>query len=192
MLDLKTDFYTADVTKNIITPVLGNSSIGFVMACFGTTDFIATLLIGTLSDRGLLMPLFTIGILFQIFVYIFYMIIVFIFSDLDLLREFPMFIYITAAFFGIGDAAFLTGANVVISKWWTENPEPAFAQLQLFQSIGFIITFGWGPIFSFELKLILSLIFSAFVLISLVLANKFVHRIDSKQTKSNPPTLNSN
>jgi len=76
---------------------------------------------------------------FSYFVYIY-------FSDtVEVFKADSWELYVLAGIYGIGDSVTNIIPSTLMSVFFTDKTEAAFAQMKLWQSLGYVIAFAWGP-----------------------------------------------
>ncbi|XP_072499985.1 protein unc-93 homolog A-like [Notamacropus eugenii] len=156
-------FLSSDYTKSFVTCAMGMQHVGIVMICFSATNSICSLLFGKLSQYTGRKVLYIMGSLIHLACMIF------------LLQWKPhpsqkILFFLFAAFWGMGDAIFQTQNNAIYGVLFVKNKEAAFANYRLWESLGFVIAFGYSTLLCVSIKLyivigvlILSMVFYGIV-----------------------------
>lgn len=135
---LQQAFIWGDFTGNIVTPALGISLVGGVMAAFGAADAGCSLIAGRLSTglSSISIIIFS-GAAAQLLVLLRLMFQQSYGSDLSgYLNLFGL-----AIIWGLGDAAFNTQISALLGILFPDNTEAAFAQWKIWQSVATAVVF---------------------------------------------------
>lgn len=157
-----TGFIFNDFTSAVVQPSLGSDNIGFVMATFGLSNALSSIITGKISDKRVLgfttmrIGIVIIGLLTEIVICIFLMVH---YSNL----HFSAYqVYLCAVTLGFVDAINNTILCALIGALFPYELEPAFSNYKLWQSVGFTIVTGLSVFqlnpdvdFSFLIKLII-------------------------------------
>jgi len=146
-------FVFGSFTADVVSPAIGKENIGFVMAVFGVADVAGSFTLGRLADRVNLAVLVYIGLAAHLtFLLGIYIILqlesVYYFSDKQWL------LYIGAALYGLGDAAWNTFPNIMLSTLFIDDTEAAFANLKFWQALGSVLLFAVGAYLDINVKLV--------------------------------------
>ncbi|XP_043859451.1 protein unc-93 homolog A-like [Dromiciops gliroides] len=139
-------FLSGDYTKSYITCPLGIHYVGFVMICFAATNSLCSFLFGKISQYTGRMALYALGSAVHLTCIIF----------LLTWRPDPsqkIIIFLFAALWGVGDSIFQTQNNVIYGVLFVKNKEAAFANYRLWDSLGFVIAFGYSTSLCVKTKL---------------------------------------
>ncbi|KAM9002885.1 protein unc-93 homolog A-like isoform X1 [Sarcophilus harrisii] len=149
-------FLAGDYTKSYVTCALGIRYVGFVMICSSATNSISSLIFGKLSQYTGRIALYALGTVTHFTCII----------SLLVWRPHPsqeILFFLFAALWGIGDAVFQTQNNALYGVLFVNNKEAAFANYRLWESLGFVIAFGYSTYLCVSIKLYIllgALIFS--------------------------------
>ncbi|XP_073529499.1 protein unc-93 homolog A-like isoform X4 [Phyllobates terribilis] len=139
-------FLAGDYTKSYVTCSLGIHFVGYVMICFASTNAICSLLFGKLSQYTGRIFLFTFAALTNLAVII----------ALLLWKPHPnqlaMF-FIFPALWGMADAIWQTQTNALYGLLFDEHKEAGFANYRLWESLGFVIAYGYSTFLCVSVKL---------------------------------------
>eukprot|EP00249_Psilotum_nudum_P012408 c23767_g1_i1 orf=290-1702(-) len=151
---LQQAFIWGTFTESIITPALGISFVGGVMAVFGAVDAAFSLMAGRLS-KGLvsMSSIILAGVFAQIFV------LVCLFLKQGYGNGFAdtLSLFCLAAIWGIGDGAFNTEISALLALLYPNHTESAFAQWKLWQSFATSVAFFATPFTVLTTRLIVLL-----------------------------------
>ncbi|XP_074046399.1 protein unc-93 homolog A-like [Macrotis lagotis] len=139
-------FLAGDYTKSYVTCALGIHYVGFVMICFSAINSLCSLIFGKISKYTGRMVLYALGAGIHITSIIF----------LLLWRPNPSsqtLFFVIAALWGVGDAVFQTQNNAIYGVLFVKNKEAAFANYRLWESLGFVIAFGYSTFLCVKIKL---------------------------------------
>eukprot|EP00105_Crassostrea_gigas_P005147 XP_011418630.1 PREDICTED: protein unc-93 homolog A-like [Crassostrea gigas] len=142
-------FVGGDYTKSYIGCALGIWNIGYIMICYGVVDAACSFLFGRLVQFVGHIPFFILAFLLHGGVQITLMLWV---PDPDRVYLF----YIFAALWGMGDAVIQTQINAYYGYLFTDHSEAAFSNYRLWESLGFILAFGYGNFVRTDIKLYLT------------------------------------
>eukprot|EP01065_Artemidia_motanka_P025640 TRINITY_DN30615_c0_g1_i1.p1 TRINITY_DN30615_c0_g1~~TRINITY_DN30615_c0_g1_i1.p1 ORF type:complete len:589 (+),score=183.52 TRINITY_DN30615_c0_g1_i1:79-1845(+) len=127
---LEQGFIWGDFTSNWVKPSAGTNNIGYVMAAFGASDVLGSIVLGKLSDRTGRAPVVYLGFAAHLAVLItLYKIEV---GGCD--HKWALLISCACAW-GIGDAAFNTQIGAMLGDYFQDRKEDAFSNLKLWQSL---------------------------------------------------------
>ncbi|XP_044531416.1 protein unc-93 homolog A-like [Gracilinanus agilis] len=139
-------FLSGDYTKSYVTCALGIQYVGYTMICFSATTSFSSLLYGKISQYTGRIALYGVGSVIHFFCF-FYLLV---------WRPHPkhkMLFYLFPAFWGMGDAVIQTQNNAVYGDLFVKNKEAAFANYRLWESLGFVIAFGYSTSLCVSIKL---------------------------------------
>jgi MFS family permease len=155
---LEQGFIWGDFTANYITEGLGEDYIGYVMAIYGASDALSSVILGSVSDslgRG---PVVVIGASVQLLVCA----ILFAVDVSTMDRGATWVVLIACAIlWGIGDAVWCTQIAAAVGDIFREDKEGGFANLKFWQSLMVSIAFGYNFLFSSDVKLSILIVFGA-------------------------------
>ncbi|XP_077342639.1 protein unc-93 homolog A isoform X2 [Lithobates pipiens] len=156
-------FLAGDFTKSYVTCSLGIHFVGYVMICFAAVNAICSLLFGKLSRYTGRMFLFFLAALTN-----FATIIALIFW-MPYPTEIVVF-FIFPAIWGMADAIWQTQTNSLYGVLFDKNKEAAFANYRLWESMGFVIAYGYSNFLcvSAKLYILLSVLFLGITLYAVV------------------------
>ncbi|KAG7017311.1 UNC93-like protein 3 [Cucurbita argyrosperma subsp. argyrosperma] len=145
---LQAAFVWAKFTKQVVTPSLGVSGVGGVMAIYGASDAICSLVAGRLTS-GLPSITFLVsgGTVFQAIVFTWLLL-----GQSETLGA--VYLLLISALLGIGDGVFNTQLNALIGILFKHDTEGAFAQLKVWQSATISVVFFLSPYISMEAMLV--------------------------------------
>ncbi|XP_069811635.1 protein unc-93 homolog A-like isoform X2 [Dendropsophus ebraccatus] len=139
-------FLSGDYTKSYVTCSLGIHFVGYVMICFAATNAVCSLLFGKLSQYT--------G---RIFLFCFAAVTNFATIVALLLWEphpnqLAMF-FIYPALWGMADAIWQTQTNSLYGILFDDHKEAGFANYRLWESMGFVIAYGYSTFLCVSVKL---------------------------------------
>ncbi|CAH2251647.1 unc-93 homolog A [Pelobates cultripes] len=174
-------FLAGDYTKSYVTCSLGIHFVGYVMICFAATNAICSLLFGKLSQYTGRIFLFSMAAITNIACII----------ALLLWRPHPnqlAVFFIFPALWGMADAVWQTQTNALYGVLFDKHKEAAFANYRLWESLGFVIAYGYSTFLCVSVKLyiLVSVLVLAMVLYGCVeyLENKKVPSTDSQNNNN--------
>ncbi|CAH2251645.1 unc-93 homolog A, partial [Pelobates cultripes] len=172
-------FLSSDYTKSYVTCSLGIHFVGYVMICFAATNAICSLLFGKLSQYTGRIFLFSMAAITNIACII----------ALLLWRPHPnqlAVFFIFPALWGMADAVWQTQTNALYGVLFDKHKEAAFANYRLWESLGFVIAYGYSTFLCVSVKLyiLVSVLVLAMVLYGCVeyLENKKVPNLVERRT----------
>ncbi len=186
---MEQSFVFGDFTSNIIKQTKGSEWIGFVMAVFGVTDALGSVILGRIADRFTKRIFVAVGLIAHTTIFAFYL--TFLNIDDDALAHITTnywILFITAAILGVADSCWNTFPSVMMSVFFTDNAEAAFANLKFFQASGSVCAFVWGPLLAFEYKIIILAVVMCVAVASLVTLDVFVASLDTIEKKKEDET----
>ncbi|XP_067930678.1 protein unc-93 homolog A-like [Watersipora subatra] len=133
---LEQAFFASDYTQAFITCPLGNWWVGYVVICYGAMNACCSLLFGKLVQYVGRIPFFVLGALINIA-------LVTTFLTFQITQENLYIYFILAGFWGMADAIWQTQINALYGVLFKDSHEAAFSNYRLWESIGFIIAFGY-------------------------------------------------
>ncbi|XP_036621697.1 protein unc-93 homolog A [Trichosurus vulpecula] len=139
-------FLSGDYTKSYVTCVLGIHYVGYVMICFSATNSICSLLVGKLSQYTGRIALFVLAAMIHLSCIISLLLWKPHRSQMAVLFIFP-------GLWGMADAILQTQTNAIYGVLFVKNKEAAFANYRLWESLGFVIAFGYSTFLCVNIKL---------------------------------------
>ncbi|KAK3600238.1 hypothetical protein CHS0354_030269 [Potamilus streckersoni] len=145
-------FFAGDFTKSFVSCTIGIWNVGYVMIAYGVTNASCSLLFGRLVHYVGHVPFFVLAL------------IVHGGTQITLLiwkpdPEMTSIFYILACLWGTGDAVIQTQINAFYGYLFTDKPETAFASYRIFESAGFIMSFGYSSFLCTDIKIYVCLAF---------------------------------
>ncbi|XP_074165408.1 protein unc-93 homolog A isoform X1 [Sminthopsis crassicaudata] len=139
-------FLSGDYTKSYVTCALGIQYVGYVMICFSATNSISSMLFGKLSQYTGRIALFVLGAIIH------FSCIISLLLWKPHPSQMPVF-FIFPALWGMADAVLQTQTNAIYGVLFVKNKEAAFANYRLWESLGFVIAFGYSTFLCVDVKL---------------------------------------
>ncbi|XP_027699364.1 protein unc-93 homolog A isoform X2 [Vombatus ursinus] len=139
-------FLSGDYTKSYVTCALGIQYVGYVMICFSATNSICSLLFGKLSQYTGRIALFVLAAVIHLSCII----------SLLLWKHHPsqmVVFFIFPGLWGMADAVLQTQTNAIYGVLFVKNKEAAFANYRLWESLGFVIAYGYSTFLCVSIKL---------------------------------------
>ncbi|KAM4694034.1 protein unc-93 homolog A-like isoform 1-T2 [Discoglossus pictus] len=167
-------YLAGDYTKSYVTCALGIHFVGYVMICFAATNAICSLLFGKLSQYTGRIFLFSFAAVTNAAIIIAMIIWK---PQPDQLAVF----FVLPAFWGMADAIWQTQTNALYGILFDDHKEAAFANYRLWESLGFVIAYGYSTFLCTSVKLYI-------VLAVLVLAMLLYGVVEYLEQK-NPPNI---
>ncbi|XP_053316044.1 protein unc-93 homolog A-like isoform X1 [Spea bombifrons] len=164
-------FLAGDYTKSYVTCTLGIHFVGYVMICFAATDAVCSLLFGKLSQYTGRVFLFYFAAVTNVACII----------TMLLWRPHPdqlAVFFVLPALWGMADAVWQTQTNALYGVLFDDHKEAAFANYRLWESLGFVIAYGYSTFLCVSVKLYILL---AVLIVSMVLY-ECVELIELKKT----------
>uniref|UniRef100_A0A0D6QZA9 UNC93-like protein 3 n=1 Tax=Araucaria cunninghamii TaxID=56994 RepID=A0A0D6QZA9_ARACU len=147
---LEQAFVWAEFTKYVVEPAIGVAGVGGVMAIFGATDAVSSLVAGRLTTGLLSISSITCtGILFQALV----LLRLWLSHSFGSSRASLINIVVMAAAWGAGDGVFNTQTNALLAILFPHDTEAAFSQLKIWQSGAISVVFFVSPHIAFTTML---------------------------------------
>ncbi|XP_033000068.1 protein unc-93 homolog A [Lacerta agilis] len=165
-------FLAGDYTKSYVTCALGINFVGYVMICFSAANSLCSLLFGKISQFTGRKILFAMGGFLNLACIIGLLLWKPRPSHLALFFVFP-------ALWGVADAIWQTQTNALYGVLFEKHKEAAFANYRLWESLGFVIAFGYSTFLSVSVKLYI-------VLAVLVVAMVCYAAVEHLESKSSP------
>ncbi|XP_054856752.1 protein unc-93 homolog A [Eublepharis macularius] len=156
-------FLAGDYTKSYVTCALGINFVGYVMICFSAANSLCSMLFGKISQftgRTVLFVLATIINLACIITLLLWK---------PRQEHFAVF-FVLPALWGVSDAVWQTQTNALYGVLFEKHKEAAFANYRLWESLGFVIAFGYSTFLQVYIKLyiVLAVLLVAIVLYGIV------------------------
>ncbi|XP_005443170.2 protein unc-93 homolog A [Falco biarmicus] len=139
-------FLAGDYTKTYVTCALGIPYVGYVMICFSAVNSLCSLLFGKISHFTGRKLLFAIAMVTNTACII----------ALLLWKPHPKQLavfFIFPALWGLSDAIWQTQTNALYGTLFEKHKEAAFANYRLWESVGFVIAFGYSTKLQVYIKL---------------------------------------
>lgn len=133
---LEMGFIWGDFTSNWVKPSVGTNNIGYVMAAFGASDVLSSVLLGKVSDSIGRFPVVIIGSAAQLAT-----LLVLYNTDIGSCDHKWGLLIGSACAWGVGDAAFNTQIGALLGEYFEDRKEDAFSNLKLWQSLTTSIAF---------------------------------------------------
>ncbi|XP_068088006.1 protein unc-93 homolog A-like isoform X2 [Hyperolius riggenbachi] len=181
-------FLAGDYTKSYVTCALGIHFVGYVMICFAATNAFCSLLFGRLSQYTGRVLLFSLAALANVV------------SIIALLfwkphpNQFAIF-FIFPVIWGMADAVWQTQTNSLYGVLFDDHKEAGFANYRLWESLGFVVAYGYNTFLCVSVKLyiLLSVLFLGITLFAVVeyreKNNIIRNRLLNTETINNYPCL---
>ncbi|NXS01125.1 UN93A protein, partial [Oxylabes madagascariensis] len=139
-------FLSGDYTKVYVTCALGIQYVGYVMICFAAVNSLCSLLFGKISQftgRKLLFALATVTNTACIIALLLWK---------PHPKQLAVF-FVFPALWGLSDAVWQTQTNGLYGILFEKHKEAAFANYRLWESLGFVIAFGYSTKLQAYIKL---------------------------------------
>ncbi|XP_015673950.1 protein unc-93 homolog A [Protobothrops mucrosquamatus] len=176
---LEQGFLAGDYNKSYVTCALGINFVGYVMICFSATNSLASLLFGKIYQFTGRKVLFILGAI----LYLGCIIALLLWKPHS--NQLALF-FIIPAIWGVADAILQTLTNALYGILFEKHKEAAFANYRLWESLGFVIAFGYSTFLSVSIKLYILLT----VLIVAMVFYGVVEYLESKMSSGTPNTAN--
>ncbi|XP_054676195.1 protein unc-93 homolog A isoform X1 [Grus americana] len=167
-------FLSGDYTKTYVTCALGIHYVGYAMICFSAVNSLCSLLFGKISQftgRKLLFALATVTNMACIIALLLWK---------PHPKQLAVF-FVFPALWGLADAIWQTQTNGLYGILFEKHKEAAFANYRLWESVGFVIAFGYSTKLQVYIKL--------YILLSvLVLSMVMYGAVEYLEAKSSPGT----
>ncbi|KFP11970.1 Protein unc-93 A, partial [Egretta garzetta] len=171
-------FLSGDYTKTYVTCALGIHYVGYVMICFSAVNSLCSLLFGKISQftgRKLLFALAAVTNTACIIALLLWK---------PHPKQLAVF-FVFPALWGLSDAIWQTQTNGLYGILFEKHKEAAFANYRLWESLGFVIAFGYSTKLQVYIKL--------YILLSvLVLSMVMYGVVEYLKAKSPPVTKTEN
>nr|XP_006122982.1 protein unc-93 homolog A isoform X1 [Pelodiscus sinensis]XP_006122983.1 protein unc-93 homolog A isoform X1 [Pelodiscus sinensis]XP_025040355.1 protein unc-93 homolog A isoform X1 [Pelodiscus sinensis] len=167
-------FLAGDYTKSYVTCALGIHYVGYVMISFSVTNSLCSLLFGKISQFTGRKALFALASITNLACII----------PLLLWKPHPnqlAVFFIFPALWGFADAIWQTQTNALYGVLFEKHKEAAFANYRLWESLGFVIAFGYSTFLHVYIKLYI-------VLAVLVVAMVMYGVVEYQEAKDLPRT----
>uniref|UniRef100_A0A8B9GJW1 Protein unc-93 homolog A n=1 Tax=Amazona collaria TaxID=241587 RepID=A0A8B9GJW1_9PSIT len=171
---LEQGFLSGDYTKAYVTCALGIHYVGYVMICFSAVNSFCSLLFGKISQftgRKLLFALAAVTNTACIIALLLWK---------PHAKQLAVF-FIFPALWGLSDAIWQTQTNGLYGILFEKHKEAAFANYRLWESLGFVISFGYSTKLQIYVKLYI-------LLSTLVLCMVMYGAVEYLEAKSSPGT----
>ncbi|MEE6475338.1 hypothetical protein FKM82_010717 [Ascaphus truei] len=139
-------FLAGDYTKSYVTCTLGIHFVGYVMICFAATNAICSLLFGKLAQYTGRVPLFYLAAVTNAAT------IIALLLWKPHPNQLPVF-FVFPALWGMSDAIWQTQTNALYGVLFDDHKEAAFANYRLWESLGFVIAYGYSTFICVSVKL---------------------------------------
>jgi len=146
-------FVFGSFTSDIVQTTIGKGKIGFVMTVFGAVNVAGSFFLGKVADRFGTPFVFITGFISHILC-LCGMFIIYTADGLEFFKENSWMLYLISGLWGLGDAAWNNFPNTMLSILYTDDAEPAFANLKLWQSLGTVLAFATGNYLDINVKLV--------------------------------------
>ncbi|KAK7115230.1 UNC93-like protein [Littorina saxatilis] len=145
-------FIGGDYTQSYVSCTLGVAQVGYIFICYGVVDALCSFTFGRLVQYVGHMPFFALATVVHGSLQIILLLWI---PDPDT----PVYYYVIAAFWGMGDAVIQTQINALYGALFTENTEAAFANYRLWESLGFLMCYLYQGFIRTKIKLYIALAF---------------------------------
>ncbi|NWU99143.1 UN93A protein, partial [Upupa epops] len=143
---LEQGFLSGDYTKAYVTCALGIHYVGYAMICFAAVNSLSSLLFGKISQYSGRKLLFALAALTNTACIV----------ALLLWKPHPKQLavfFVFPALWGLADAIWQTQTNGLYGILFEKHKEAAFANYRLWESVGFVIAFGYSTRLQVYVKL---------------------------------------
>ncbi|XP_075056800.1 protein unc-93 homolog A-like isoform X1 [Mixophyes fleayi] len=165
-------FLAGDYTKSYVTCTLGIHFVGYVMMCFAATNAICSLLFGKLSQYTGRISLF----FFAAFTNAAGIIALLLWKPHP--NQLAVF-FVFPAIWGMADSIWQTQTNALYGVLFDDHKEAAFANYCLWESLGFVIAYGYSTFLCVSVKLYI-------ILLVLVLGMALYTLVEYNENKTVP------
>ncbi|XP_060609709.2 protein unc-93 homolog A-like isoform X1 [Anolis sagrei] len=168
---LEQGFLSSDYTRAYVTCALGINFVGYVMICYAAANSIFSIFFGKISQFTGRNFLFVLGAVLNLVCIITFL----------LWKPHPKHLavfFILPAIWGMADAIWQTQTNALYGVLFEKQKEAAFANYRLWESLGFVVAFGYSTFLRVYVKLYIVL---TVLLVSLVLYET-VEYLESKNS----------
>ncbi|KAJ7342199.1 hypothetical protein JRQ81_009647 [Phrynocephalus forsythii] len=169
-------FLYGDYTKSYVTCVLGINWVGYVMICFSASNSLSSMFFGKISQYTGRKVLFALGAVLNLGCILAFL----------LWKPHPQqhaVFFILPALWGVADAIWQTQTNALYSVLFEKHTEAAFANYRLWESMGYVIAYGYNTFLCVYIKLYI-------VLAVLVVAMVLYGILEYLESKTSPATRN--
>ncbi|XP_041375305.1 protein unc-93 homolog A-like isoform X2 [Gigantopelta aegis] len=139
-------FIGGTFTRAYVSCSLGIWNIGYIMIVYGVVDAICSFGFGRLVQYVGHIPFFVLAFLVHGACQITFL----LWGPTP--DQYVIF-FVLAAFWGMGDAVIQTQINALYGFLFTDNTEAAFANYRLWESVGFVMVFGYNDYLCANMKL---------------------------------------
>ncbi|XP_060611063.2 protein unc-93 homolog A-like [Anolis sagrei] len=167
-------FLAGDYTKSFVTCALGINYVGYVMICFAGANSLSSMFFGKISQFTGRNVLFVLGAVLNLACIITFL----------LWKPHPKHLavfFILPAIWGMADAIWQTQTNALYGVLFEKHKEAAFANYRLWESLGFVIAFGYSTFLRVDVKLYI-------VLTVLVVSMVLYEVVEYLESKNSPRT----
>ncbi|XP_048699968.1 protein unc-93 homolog A isoform X2 [Caretta caretta] len=171
-------FLAGDYTKSYVTCALGIHFVGYVMISFSATNSLCSLFFGKISQLTGRKALFALAAITNLACII----------ALLLWKPHPnqlAVFFIFSALWGLADAIWQTQTNALYGVLFEKHKEAAFANYRLWESLGFVIAFGYSTFFHVYVKLYIVMA----VLVVAIATYGTVEYLEAKDLPGKPTTV---
>uniref|UniRef100_A0A8C8WPZ3 Protein unc-93 homolog A n=1 Tax=Panthera leo TaxID=9689 RepID=A0A8C8WPZ3_PANLE len=174
-------FLAGDYTRSYVTCALGIRFVGYVMICFSATNSLCSVLYGRLSQKTGRAALYALGAVTHLCC----IIALLLWEPHP--RQLAVF-FVFSGLWGVSDAVWQTQNNALYGVLFEKNKEAAFANYRLWESLGFVIAFGYSTFLCVNVKLyillgVLSLAMLAYGTVEYLEAKKAARPAAAEQAK---------
>ncbi|XP_019268325.2 protein unc-93 homolog A [Panthera pardus] len=174
-------FLAGDYTRSYVTCALGIRFVGYVMICFSATNSLCSVLYGRLSQKTGRAALYALGAVTHLCC----IIALLLWEPHP--RQLAVF-FVFSGLWGVSDAVWQTQNNALYGVLFEKNKEAAFANYRLWESLGFVIAFGYSTFLCVNVKLyillgVLSLAMLAYGTVEYLEAKKVARPAAAEQAK---------
>ncbi|XP_072164197.1 protein unc-93 homolog A-like [Diadema setosum] len=128
-------FISADFTQSFVSCTQGPGMVGYVMIGYGGADALASVIFGQLEEYTGRIAIFMFGGLLHLALMI-------VFQVWNPLTSAVWRLILMAVGWGVGDSVLRTQIHSILGVLFPDAQEPAFANLRLWQSLGFAVTYA--------------------------------------------------
>ncbi|XP_044732674.1 UNC93-like protein [Chrysoperla carnea] len=139
-------FIGADFTQAYISCVLGISSVGYVMICFGVVNAICSLIFGSVMKYIGRIPILALGAVVHAG-------LIFVLLVWRPHPNNPIIFFLISGLWGVGDAVWQTQVNGLYGTLFRRNKEAAFSNYRLWESAGFVVAYAYSTHLCARMKL---------------------------------------
>ncbi|KAL6078300.1 hypothetical protein QOT17_001480 [Balamuthia mandrillaris] len=175
---LEQGFTFGDFTSDIVKESKGKEWIGYILSVYGLFDALGSVVIGKVADRLGKRVVLAVGVLCHLVFCAFYLVLP-EFKDWDFFGSHLYTLFISAAFLGAGDSCFNLFGPIMMGVFFSDKAEAAFSNLKLWQSIGSVAAFSWGPVLMLRYKLVILVAVLLVAICCVAVLDLFVASINS-------------